>query len=74
MKTNRTVTKRVTTSHRVELNREDIIKAVGVEVPDYAEIYVSVPGGGNWSNTSLEIDDKTPVVVSWDENVTEIDE
>ena len=40
------------------LNREDItayLKTLGYDVPSDAEIVVPVPGGGDWSNTDLEL-------------------
>jgi hypothetical protein len=55
-------------AHRVEITRKDLVefmKKLGYDLPRDASIYVNVPGGGDWSNTSLDIDKETPVVVTW---------
>lgn len=51
------------TTHRVEVDAEDIRKLVGA--PETAEVYVSVPGGGDWSNMDLTIDKKHTITVEW---------
>ena len=59
-----------TRKYRVEVGRVELIKAlriVGVKVPDAASVYVNVPGDGDWSNTSLDVDSECPIVVSWNE-------
>jgi hypothetical protein len=56
------------TDYQVDIDRErliELLKREGVEIPKGADIYVQVPGGGDWSNMSLEIDKETPVVVKW---------
>lgn len=58
----RTCSKSVTT-HRVELDSEDIRKLV--DAPAHAEVYVSIPGGGDWSNMDLTIDKDTTITVEW---------
>lgn len=68
----------VTSTHnRIELRREDIIGLLRTHwaktrlglplIPEKAKVYVSVPGGGDWSNTSLDLDADIPLVVTWDE-------
>jgi hypothetical protein len=69
------VTQKTTTTktHRVEIGRHALAKALrlsGINVPDRAGVYVIVPGGGDWSNMQLDVDDKTPIVVSWTESST----
>lgn len=63
-------TTRVETRKRIELTDEDIRALVratsGSIIPVAAEVFVEVPGGGDWSNTSLEIRD-APVVIAWTE-------
>jgi len=63
-------TVRTETTKRVELGFTQIrrlLEREGVQLPAGAKITVTVPGGGDWSNTELDIDDRTPVVVSWTE-------
>jgi len=31
------------------------------------EVYVRVPGGGDWSNTNLDVDEKCPILIEWTE-------
>jgi hypothetical protein len=50
----------VQTKHHAELDRHKLLallRAAGHDVPDNAGIFVQVPGGGDWSNTTLDIDD-----------------
>lgn len=52
----------------MRLTPDIIIRALencGITVPDSAEITVHIPGGGDWSNTDLDISDAHPVIVSW---------
>lgn len=71
METTLKTTKEVETKTecRMELNKEDILEAVlcrfGAKIPSNAQVYVQVPGGGDWSYTNLEINSDTPIVVTW---------
>lgn len=69
-----TKTVRTEVTKRIELTGQDIRKMVktvtGNDLPVRAEIYVMVPGGADWSNTELNINVETPVVITWTE-VTE---
>lgn len=65
-------TTQVTTTRRktIRINREDIIKFLKSEGQvtddgDVKKVYVQVPGGGDWSNTELDIqhDDEVIVIV-----------
>lgn len=65
-------TKRVvkTESHELELNRDDmleLLRKAGHEIPEHAalQVYFAVPGGGDWSNTDVDIDSKNPIRVQW---------
>jgi hypothetical protein len=54
----------------IELNAVDVIELVrkaGHTVPASAavRIYFAVPGGGDWSNTDIDIDDRNPVRIEW---------
>lgn len=60
------------TKRSIELTAIDIrslIRATGTEISDAAElrVYFAVPGGGNWSNTDIDIDNLNPVYVEWTE-------
>lgn len=60
-----------TTCHELRLAGRDIIKLLGLsydKVPDDAAVTVYVPGGGDWSNTTLDLSGKDPdtcVRVQW---------
>lgn len=63
-------TVRTQTDRRVELGDVQIrqmLEAQGITVPRDARITIGVPGGGNWSNTDLDVSASCPVVVSWTE-------
>jgi hypothetical protein len=34
-------------------------------IPANATVVVHIPGGGDWSNTELDIDERHPVEISW---------
>ena len=69
----RTVT---TTSHELKLTGKELIALVNQEfkaqgateglLPADADVVVWVPGGGNWSNTDLDINEN-PVTITWTE-------
>jgi len=59
---------------RIELNYEDILeylsfKGVIESAPQSMEVFVDIPGGADWSNTELRIQD-SPVVIE----ITNFDE
>lgn len=68
-------TKRVVRTKEVsmELSAADILELLrraGHDVPASAassglRIYFAVPGGGDWSNTDIDIDEKHPLYVEW---------
>lgn len=46
--------------HYIELDRckfVTLLRQAGVDLPYNAGIFMQIPGGGNWSNTPLDIDD-----------------
>jgi hypothetical protein len=63
-------TVRTETCKRIELGFTAIrrlLEEQGVVLPASVSITVQVPGGGDWSNTALDVDDRNPVVVAWTE-------
>lgn len=72
-----TRTTRRTTEHKVEgeLKVRDLYALIQAQVSDAPpdatiEVYFAVPGGGDWSNTNIDIDDGRHTVkftVSWKE-------
>ena len=57
-----------------ELSRIDVIAIMrksGLDVPDDAQVAVDVPGGGDWSNTRLDVDQDSPLIVKWTERSTD---
>lgn len=68
MKTSGTTT--ITKSIRIELTDDDIRRMLRtierfVDLPDDAEVTISVPGGRDWWNTALVVGFDAPVVVQW---------
>jgi hypothetical protein len=62
--------KRTTIEIHAELTREELCERLGV--PRHAAIWVRVPGGADWSNMNLDIDDKnTPLRLSWSDTLVE---
>lgn len=60
---------RTETRKRIELTDSSIralLKMEGHNIPVKAAIFVEVPGGGDWSNTSLDIS-AAPVIIAWSE-------
>lgn len=57
----------VNTTHTVELNRADLLDILKdrfqLERSDHVSITVRVPGGGDWSNTTLSVGDDVPLVL-----------
>lgn len=43
----------------------DMLRQRGFSVPANARIYFSVPGGGDWSNTDIDIDKDNPISIEW---------
>ncbi len=65
----------VTKTHTITLNREviiDLLRKEGIEVGASVEIFVSVPGGGDWSNTDLDISASCPLIVRWTESESSV--
>lgn len=62
-------TETVTTiHHKVTIDRQELLKLIaslGYDIPTNAVISVCVPGGGDWSNTSLDIDKDNPIQIEW---------
>ncbi len=57
-----------TKSHRASINKEQLLaalKLLGIECPSSADVCVHVPGGGDWSNMALSIDNDCQIQVSW---------
>ena len=70
------VSRRTVSKTTVRFSRKEIVDALDLycsateqdlDIPESAEVRVRVPGGGDWSNTDLEIDSDCPLTVSWKE-------
>lgn len=66
----RKTTRRATTEeHRLEVDKALLLEALRAfghhNIPAYAKIFVRVPGGGDWSNTNLHIDEDGVLHVCW---------
>jgi hypothetical protein len=62
--------KTVTRRYKLKLSDTDIIdllqgKQRCQNVPDNAVVTFHVPGGGDWSNTTMEVCSANPVTVEW---------
>jgi hypothetical protein len=70
-----------TTRRQIKLNGKTIIAMVNQElatsgdwpdIPANAKVKVWIPGGADWSNTDLDIDDHTLVEIEWTTTETEV--
>ena len=59
-------------THTLKLSAFDIIELLNgrrdhilPEVPADATVVFAVPGGGDYSNTNVEVDFNAPIVVTW---------
>lgn len=55
------------------LDREDILLAlqkVGYDISPDAEMYIRMPGGGDWSNMDLDVSSEMPLFVKWTKHYT----
>lgn len=44
----------------------EILRHAGyTQVPINAQVTFTVPGGGDWSNTNIDIDRQCPILVEW---------
>jgi hypothetical protein len=52
---------------KLKLSREQVLAALQEKynIPDAASVFVHVPGGGDWSNTNLDIEHQTPLEIHW---------
>jgi hypothetical protein len=53
---------------RVTLTAEHLLAMLasqGQQIPDAATVSFHVPGGGDWSNTSIKIDEENPIYIEW---------
>ena len=44
-----------------------LLHKAGYEVPDSCEVIFRTPGGGDWSNTDIDIDAEQPITIRWEE-------
>lgn len=38
-----------------------------IDIPENADVFIMVPGGGDWSNMRLDVDNDNPVTITWKE-------
>jgi hypothetical protein len=67
------ITTTVTKVHNCSLGKAEILQLLsqqlGKTIPSNATVNVRVPGGGDWSDMDLDIEE-SPVQVSWAEETT----
>lgn len=62
-----TITITLTNTTLLALLRGKPHDIVSVIPPLNAEVTVLVPGGDDWTNTELDIDEETPIQITWTE-------
>ena len=71
----RVVAKVTTVKTTVSVNKQDLINAVrthfGLPIPDDADVCIRIPGGGDWSNELLDVNDDHPVTIDWETKTNE---
>lgn len=69
------VTSRVKRTSTITLGRKELLymlrQCVNGDIPEDVTIAFTTPGGGDWSNTSIDIDAENPVTASWIEEYQE---
>lgn len=60
---------------QIKLDRQILLELIAPytdcgDIPQNAEIYIMVPGGGDWSNQKLDVNINDPIVISWQEVTT----
>lgn len=45
----------------------ELLRRAGYQIPAKAQIFFTVPGGGDWSNSSVDITREFPVTIEWTE-------
>ena len=60
-----TTTTTITSVTKKTITRKQLIEAFNL--PENAEIYFSVPGGGDYSNMDLDLDERTGITVRYEE-------
>lgn len=68
MISNKTVRVTRIEKYEAELNGVDIVELLrkaGHNIPEGATVYFAVPGGGDWSNTSIDITTEHPLRIEW---------
>ena len=69
---------KTTKVHKVLLSGDELIDLIGggqlmdnfgarITIPETAEVSFRVPGGGDWSNTTIEVDVDCPICIQWEE-------
>ena len=61
--------------YKVEITGEMIIamlRETGMTIPDSATVSFTVPGGGDWSNMSIDVDAENPVYAEWQVQSTDV--
>lgn len=57
------IVREVNTTIEAEITEEEIRAAFSL--PEDAEIFMEIPGGGDWSNEDLAVDKKRPLKARW---------
>ncbi len=45
----------------------ELLRRAGYQIPAKFQIFFTVPGGGDWSNSSVDITREYPVTIEWTE-------
>jgi hypothetical protein len=61
----------VTTRYSLELSGADLKRQLAI--PEDARVTISIPGGGDWSNSNLDLDDGHKIDIRWETTFTETD-
>lgn len=65
------VTKQIKITYVRKLNAADICRAFGL-APG-TRVSFRVPGGGDWSHVSIEVDDENPIECEWENEKVEVE-
>jgi len=49
-----------------------LVSAIVSGIPDNARVSINLPGGGDWSNCTLDVEAAHPITIEWTETEVEV--
>jgi hypothetical protein len=74
----KTVAQTIVSTYRLELDRDGILEllreTLGAGLPNDSsvDIWIQVPGGGDWSGENLDLSTDNPLVIQWQQKEEQV--